>query len=186
MTKPSSNPHIRAYTDRRMQETDAPQPPTPQRTPEQWRDLISERIEEAMREGKFDNLRGKGKPLNPAPEPYTRPEMQMANSLLKNNELTPAWIADRKVVLAAIEQFRQKVRNGADAHRVALAQSQLAEERVRIEQRWQKQLAAWREEVLILNRRIEVQNFKQPVSFLEIIKLRVEDEVNRARGEQEN
>ncbi|HQY90461.1 DnaJ family domain-containing protein [Caldilinea sp.] len=184
MTKPVSNPPIRAHPDRRMQKTDAPQPPSvPQRTPEQWRDLISERIEEAMREGKFDNLRGKGKPLNPAPEPYTPPEMQMANSLLKHNELTPAWIADRNVVLAAIEQFRKKVRNGASAHLIALAQSQPAEELIRIEQHWQKQLAVWREEILILNHRIEAQNFKQPVSFLEIIKLRIEDEMNRAKRE---
>ena len=65
--------------------SDAPKPeeaPEPQskrgvqRTPEQWRDLISERIEEAMRAGHFDNLRGKGKPLNPAPEPHVPPEMQ--------------------------------------------------------------------------------------------------------------
>ena len=88
-------------------------------------------------------------------EPYTPPEMQMANSLLKHNELTPAWIADRNVVLAAIEQFRKKVRNGASAHLIALAQSQPAEELIRIEQHWQKQLAVWREEILILNHRID-------------------------------
>ncbi|MFZ1771018.1 MAG: hypothetical protein WAU00_17560, partial [Caldilinea sp.] len=69
------------------------------------------------------------------------------------------------------------------AHLIALAQSQPAEELIRIEQHWQKQLAVWREEILILNHRIEAQNFKQPVSFLEIIKLRIEDEMNRAKRE---
>lgn len=48
------------------------------RSPEQWNDLINQRIEEAMRTGEFDNLRGKGKPLNLAPAPHVPPEMQMA------------------------------------------------------------------------------------------------------------
>jgi hypothetical protein len=46
--------------------------------------------------------------------------------------------------------------------------------------RWQAQLAAWQEEVRTLNRRIEGQNFKQPVSFLEIVKVRLTDELTRA------
>ena len=60
----------------------------PRRTPEQWSDFISQRIEEAMRAGAFDNLPGRGKPLNAAPEPHVAADMQMANSLLKNNNLT--------------------------------------------------------------------------------------------------
>ena len=103
------NPDPRAKADAyRNGEADPPADVQPQsrpgrRSPEQWSDLISQRIEEAMRDGHFDNLRGKGKPLNPAPDPHIPPDMQMANSLLKNNELVPAWISDRNAVLAAVE-----------------------------------------------------------------------------------
>jgi hypothetical protein len=151
------------------------------RSPEQWSDLISQRIEEAMREGKFDNLRGRGKPLNPAPEPHVPPDMQMANSLLKNSDLAPAWISDRAQTLAAIERFRNKLRAAFAEHNDALAAAKTAAAQALIERRWQAQLAAWQEEIRTLNRRIELQNFKQPVSFLEIVKLRLEDEIKRLR-----
>ena len=54
--------------------------------------------------------------------------------------------------------------------------------RAALEQRWQRQLTAWEEEIRTLNRRIELQNFKQPVTFLEIVKLRLADEIKRAGG----
>ena len=66
-----------------------------------------------MRNGAFDNLRNKGKPLDTAPDPHVPPDMQMANSLLKNNDLSPAWISDRGAMLAAIERFREKLRTVA-------------------------------------------------------------------------
>jgi len=151
------------------------------RAPEQWSDLIGQRIEEAMRAGMFDNLRSKGRPLNPAPEPHVPPDMQMANSLLKNNDLTPAWISDRTQTFAEIERFRNTLRVAATEHLDALAAAKTAADQARIEQHWQTQLTVWREEVRALNRRIELQNFKQPVSFLEIVKLRLEDEIERLR-----
>ena len=152
------------------------------RTPEQWSDLVSERIEEAMRAGHFDNLRGKGKPLDPAPEPHVPPEMQMANSLLRNNDLTPAWISDRSALLAEIDRFRARLRREAGAWRSAGETAATPEARATHELRWQAQCAAWQEELRTLNRRIEGQNFKQPVSFLEIVKLRLADELARAEA----
>lgn len=146
---------------------------------DRWNDLISQRIEEAMQEGKFDNLRGKGRPLNPAPEPYVPPDMQMANSLLKNNDLAPAWISDRAQVFAEIERFRSKLLVAFAERNDALAVAKTAADYALIERRWQVQFAAWQEETRTLNRRIDLQNFKQPVSFLEIVKLRLEDEVRR-------
>ena len=177
------NPDPRAKADAyRNGETDLPADVQQQgrpalRTPEQWSDLISQRIEEAMRSGQFDNLRGKGKPLNPAPDPHIPPDMQMANSLLKNNELVPAWISDRNAVLAAVETMRAKIRRAAADYATAINNAASAQEREQVETRWQTYLVTLREEVRALNRRIELQNFKQPVSFLEIYKLRLDDEV---------
>ncbi|MCB9113740.1 MAG: DUF1992 domain-containing protein [Caldilinea sp.] len=184
------NPDPRAKADAyRNGEADPPADVQPQsrpgrRSPEQWSDLISQRIEEAMRDGHFDNLRGKGKPLNPAPDPHIPPDMQMANSLLKNNELVPAWISDRNAVLAAVEAMQGKIRRAAADYSVALRSAETAAAREQVETRWQAHLSTLREEVRALNRRIELQNFKQPVSFLEIYKVRLEDEVKRGMGER--
>lgn len=184
MTRPTPDPNARADAYRRAQEGDdgaTPQRP-PQRTPEQWRDLVSQRIEDAMHAGLFDNLRGKGKPLDPAPEPHVAPDMQMANSLLKNNDLTPAWIADRNATLAEIERFRAKLQQAILDFQAGRKAARTQAAQTAIEQRWQTQLAAWQEEIRLLNRRIELQNFKQPVTFLEIVKLRLADEIKRAGG----
>lgn len=185
MTKPAPDPNARADAYRRAQEGDdetTPQRP-PHRTPEEWRDLISQRIEDAMRAGQFDNLRNKGKPLDPAPEPHVPPDMQMANSLLKNNELTPAWIADRNAMLAEIERFRAKLRQVVTDFQAQREQARSTAAQAALEQRWQTQVATWQEEIRLLNRRIELQNFKQPVTFLEIVKLRLADEIKRAGGQ---
>jgi len=183
MSQEASNPKQRAeaYRRRREEETqEESNKPSGHRNPEQWRDLITQRIEEAMREGKFDNLPGKGKPLDLSPQPYVPADMQMANSLLKNNGLAPAWISERNQVLAEIERFRSKLRREVTEHRVASAAARTDAARATLEQRWQRQLLAWEEELAALNRRIEIQNFKQPALFLEIFKLRLVDEIRRA------
>lgn len=184
-SNPDSRAKAESYRQGETGEPDNAQPdrPPPRRSPEQWSDLISQRIEEAMRDGQFDNLRGKGKPLNPSPDPHIPPDMQMANSLLKNNELVPAWISDRNAVLAAVETMRAKIRRAVADYATARKSAATAQDRALVDTRWQAQLSALREEVRALNRRIELQNFKQPVSFLEIYKLRLDDEVKSMMDE---
>jgi hypothetical protein len=185
MTKPTSNPN-QSSTDSRAEQTpdkaqeQQPKATEPKRTPQDWDTLINRRIEEAMQRGDFDHLPGKGKPLNTAPEPHVPPDMQMANSLLKNNDLSPAWISDRAAVLALIERFREKLRTAAADFVQARAEARTPERRAQLEELWGRYVEAWRAEVLEINKRILTQNLKQPVTFLEIFPLRLEDELKRA------
>ena len=64
--------------------------------------------------------------------------------------------------------------------REAIEAATTPQRREHLLRQWPAQVAAWRTEVVELNRRIEVQNLKQPVTFLEIVKLRLEDELRRA------
>jgi len=87
-------------------------PPSRARHPrgvDEWQDFVSQAIEEAMREGAFDNLPGKGKPLNLNENPNEPPDMAMANKILKNNDTTPPWIGDRKKLLEDIESLRAEM-----------------------------------------------------------------------------
>lgn len=138
------------------------------------------RIEEAMRDGQFENLRGRGTPLDPTPDPHVLPEMQRANSPLKNNGLAPAWISERSAVLAAIGALHSKIQRAAIAYATALrnAKDRLAPEQIKAD--WQEQLSSLRADVGALSRRIELQNFNQPAAFLEIFKVRLEDDVAQA------
>ena len=158
----------------------APDKPRPRRSPDEWRNLVDQRIEEAMAQGAFDNLRNKGKPLDPAPNPFTPADMQMANSLLRNNDLVPAWIADRNEILGAIDRLRASVQRTAGEFRAAKAAVTSPQHEAQLHKRWTAQLALWRDEIRQLNKRIEIQNLRQPVTFLEIFKLDLDLELEKA------
>lgn len=183
MASPDEDARLRADKYKNAQEGETPAHPPAQRklrTPEEWQDLVSQRIEEAMRAGKFENLPGKGKPLNPDPDPHVPADMKMANSLLKNNDLAPAWIAERSEILAGIERLRARLARTAGEFRRAREAAATPAQRQELDQAWQGQVDAWAQEIAALNRRILVHNLKQPVQFLEIWQLRIEDEVRRA------
>ena len=153
----------------------------PKRAPQDWDSLINRRIEEAMQSGDFDNLRGKGKPLDTTPEPHVPPDMQMANSLLKNNDLSPAWISDRGAVLALIDRFSDKLRAAAADFAQARAEAGTPERGRELDDLWGRYVEGWRAEIVEINKRILTQNLKQPVTFLEIVPLRLEHELKRAK-----
>lgn len=152
------------------------------RGPKQWESLINQRIEEAMARGEFDNLRGKGKPIDTSPDPYVPPDMQMANSLLKNNDLSPAWIGDRAAVLGLIERFREKLRSVTADFARARAEAATPQAGRQLDELWDRYAASWKAEIVEINKRILTQNLKQPVTFLEIVPLRLEDELRRAKS----
>lgn len=72
-------------------------------------DLVEEKIRRAIESGSFDNLEGKGKPLNLQENPFEPPDMRMANKILKDAGFSPYWMELGKDVDAAIEQFWQDV-----------------------------------------------------------------------------
>ena len=145
----------------------------------EWNDLISNRIEEAMRNGAFDNLRNKGKPLPNLRNPHVPADQQMANDLLKNNGLAPQWISDRTSMLHAIELFRVKLAAIALAYQAELADATTPILRNAVRDRWVLQVERWQEEIHTLNQRINVINLQQPIARLEIFKLRLDDELKR-------
>jgi hypothetical protein len=108
----------------------------------------------------------------------------MAFSLLKNNDMTPTWIADRKEMLRSVEQWREQFRRVVgEAHSALIAASSDAR-RVQIRQSWERWLARWEDEIAEINRRINTLNLKQPVARLEVYKLRLDDELRKVGMER--
>ncbi|MCB0105385.1 MAG: DUF1992 domain-containing protein [Caldilineaceae bacterium] len=163
----------------RADETADEKPRVVPRSELEWNDLISNRIEEAMRNGAFDNLRNKGKPLPNLRNPHVPADQQMANDLLKNNGLAPQWISDRTSMLHAIELFRVKLAAIALAYQAELADATTPILRNAVRDRWVLQVERWQEEIHTLNQRINVINLQQPIARLEIFKLRLDDELKR-------
>lgn len=86
--------------------------------------LVAERkILEAIEEGKFDNLPGKGKPLVFDDDPMTPPHLRMANQILKNANVLPEWMQVQKDLereKQEVGNFREKVVNENRKRRLVL------------------------------------------------------------------
>ena len=75
--------------------------------------LIADRkIQEAMEEGAFENLSGRGRPLPLDDDPFEDPSLRMAHRLLRNNGFAPAWIEEGKDIEAAIARLRAQWQRG--------------------------------------------------------------------------
>jgi hypothetical protein len=61
--------------------------------------LAENRIREAMEAGEFDNLRGKGQPLNLEDDSHIPPELRMAYKILKNADCLPPELLLRQEVV---------------------------------------------------------------------------------------
>jgi DnaJ-like protein len=71
-----------------------------------FRLIAGRKIQEAMDEGAFENLSGRGQPLPLDDDPFEDPALRMAHRLLRNNGFAPAWIEEGKDIEAAIARLR--------------------------------------------------------------------------------
>lgn len=162
--------------EQKPEEQKAPGP----RSEAAWNDLISHRIDEAMRNGAFDNLRNKGKPLLIERNPYVPEGQQMANDLLKNNNLVPHWISERNAMLDTIARFRAQFQAISQQFQTQWQSSTDAKFRANLSANWLRQVESWSQEIKDLNRRITSLNLQQPVARLEIFKVLLDEELMRA------
>jgi hypothetical protein len=146
---------------------------------DEYATLVTKRIEEAMRKGEFDNLAGSGKPMRLEKNPFVPEGQEMANAILKNNNMTPNWIADRNEMLAAIERWRTEFQRVAGEANGAWAAAGSDQRRVKVREVWARWLDRWSEEIKELNRRIGTHNMMQPIKHLEIFKLILDDELKK-------
>jgi DnaJ family protein C protein 28 len=150
----------------------------------EWSSTIDEIIGEAINEGSFDNLPGQGKPLKLSSNPYGQ-ESELAFELLKHNEYTLPWIAERSALLKEIEKLRESISLvwTEYSQEYQAAQSELI--RSSLKAGWAKQLDGWQADIQDLNKRIANTNLKQPGEKLEIFKLTIDVELRRASARSE-
>ena len=147
--------------------------------PGEWSEVMAELIEEAMRNGTFDNLPGRGKPLKLSKNPFA-PEKELAYQLLKDNNYTLPWIAERNEVHALIERFRAELGPAWLRYHAEYQVAQGETVRMSLALGWREQLSRWQEQIDDLNSLIAQANLKQPANQLEILKLDLKGELARA------
>lgn len=144
----------------------------------QWRDLIEDLIEDGRRRGVFDDLAGSGQPLDLRQNVYEG-SSTLANRLLKENDMRPAWLNQRADVLERVEALRADIERTWNRYRHAFAVAPDAGHRTALTIGWDDVCRNWEKEIAKLNKEIESYNLKRPLSRLEILKLRLSDELQR-------
>lgn len=141
--------------------------------------LVEDLIEDGRQRGIFDNLKGKGKPL-PLQRNIYEGSQELANRLLKDNQLRPAWISHRLTILERIEELRGEIgrtwQRYEEAVRLARGEGQTGALVVG----WDDLCRKWEAEIVKINKLINDYNLKRPSERLEIFKLRLTDELQRA------
>jgi DnaJ homologue, subfamily C, member 28, conserved domain len=122
---------------------------------DEWQSIAERKIREAMEEGAFDNLTGKGRPLDLEENPYEDPSQRMGHRLLRNNGFAPAWIEEARDIQQAIEQTIDLARRDL-AHAPAGS-------------------TAFQARIDEINRRILAHNLKTPSTQFHMRPLRAED-----------
>ena len=125
-----------------------------------WESLIDQKIREAMEQGEFDNLPGKGKPVDTSENPFEDPEMRLAHRMLRNAGFAPSWIEERKDIDSEFEIARNQLSRVWTVLHSARGTDNESGARVR----WGKALTSFRKQAAELNRRILAWNLKVPAA----------------------
>jgi len=139
-----------------------------------WESLIDQRIREAMERGEFDDLPGKGRPVDTSENPFEDPEMRLAHRMLRSAGFAPSWIEERKDIDSELEIARKELSRMWTVRQNALGTEHEAAARIR----WEKALAGFRERAAELNRRITAWNLKVPAAGFQRKLIDAEKEIN--------
>lgn len=150
-----------------------------ERMRQDWDNLIEEIIQDGVEKGLFDNLKGKGKPLNLSKNHYEAGQ-ELAHSILKDNDMPPAWIMERNQILAGQDLLRQEIQRQWEWHGARFEAADTAVTRDHLTLSWDDACIRWSDQIQALNKRILTYNLKRPSANLEIFKLNLEEELKRA------
>ncbi len=145
--------------------------------------LIEEQLRQAREDGKFDNLRGHGQPLNLDENPFEDPASQMANDMLKRNGFRPAWLEDEVAIreqLAAAQQALRRSHGWRQTELAGLAgrsDTRALEQRHWVQQEWTRAQDRFRARLAGLNQAILSLNLKAPSTRFQRAKLDIEAEL---------
>ena len=152
-----------------------------------WESWIDEQVREAQERGDFDDLPGKGSPLDLTLNPYAQEE-ELAYKVLKDAGYAPEWIELDKAIRGKLDRARAVM-----ARRWEWREARLGElegrsdrwseaERGRVLASWQQAVAAFETELEAINKEIAELNLKVPSPRFQRAKLDLSREMDRLTG----
>lgn len=144
-----------------------------------YRSIVEQQIQDAQERGDFDDLPGKGRPLTIEENPYAG-DRELAYKLLKDNNFTLPWIAERNRLLERIADFRARLAYHWQLQGPQLRALLRAGQRPTAERRWIALTMQWQTSIDAINKDVYSHNMTLPVRSIEIYKLTLPSELTRA------
>jgi len=137
-----------------------------------WESLIDQKIREAMEQGEFDDLAGKGEPIDLSTNPFDDADWRTAHRMLRNAGFAPAWIEERKDIDAEFETARTQLARARTLFHTAGGDASANAVTL-----WEKKLGQFREQMTELNRRITKWNLAVPTSGFQCRLINIDREI---------
>ena len=150
-----------------------------------WSEIVERQIIEAQERGEFDDLPGKGRPLDLTENPFADPEWRVAYKILQDNGFTLDWIELDKEIRAELKACREQLLQSRRWYERSMAQLEhqesrrAEEERIRVQYTWEQALESFADQVAQINKKIELLNLKVPLVYLQRPKISVDEEKRR-------
>jgi hypothetical protein len=127
---------------------------------------VERKIQEAITNGVFDDLPGKGKPLQLEDETHVDPGMRLAYRILRKAGMAPGWLEKQKEVRVEIDQARAALHQA-----MASSRSEMRGEACE----------RFREKCIQLNKAINTINLEASAISLQLQTLNIERELMETR-----
>lgn len=150
-----------------------------------WESLAERKIKEAQEQGLFDDLPGKGKPLDLSENPFLDPSWRIAFKLLQDHGFAPEWIELDKEIRAELGALRRQLAESKCWYARAMASledwpgCEARQGRAWIEAYWERKLSYFATWIIELNKKIGLFNLKVPIVRLQRRKVSIDEELQR-------
>ena len=136
-----------------------------------WASVAENMIREAMERGDFDDLRGKGQPLDLSSNPFEDPLAPTFRRILRDNGATHPLI-----------EARRELENEIKKSRAALTRAWANRQRGGTEAAWEYAVQRFRKDAEELNRSIKLNNLRAPIPNFLVRTLDADAEVERVKA----
>lgn len=151
-------------------------------SPIDCRDIIERRIQKAQKAGHFDDLPGRGRPLDLRENPFVKPECRLAHRILTNAGFTLDWIELDKTIRAEAAQCRKLLEDQLLWASKALSSTDDRQEiDVELDDVYRWTIDSYTQRAIELNEKIEIFNLTVPLMRLQRHKVLVGEELRKFR-----
>jgi DnaJ family protein C protein 28 len=138
---------------------------------------VEEHLRKAMQEGKFDDLPGKGKPLNlDDTNPHADPGWELAFHILKESGYSLPWIETIREIEGDIESARKDLQLAWEVHQAAHLEPQPGSYAAG---EWERSQQAFKDKLATFNKRIRDYNLQVPIARFQRPLLNYERELQK-------